>query len=133
MNIKDPEEYKVTATALADKDIVEIFIDKNLAYKQRGLPGLSSTTNPVWSLTKDAYKAYQHINKIFTGTVADSVSCGDLIWIHDYQLLLFPGYLQGQLETHALPRAGFLENASRAERAVSWSVVYDLIRLHMDK
>lgn len=32
MNIEDPEERKVTATALADKDAVEIFIDKNLAH-----------------------------------------------------------------------------------------------------
>jgi trehalose 6-phosphate synthase len=47
---------------------------------------------------EDAWKSYQKVNEIFADSVAESASDGDLIWIHDYHLLLLPAYLRDRLE-----------------------------------
>lgn len=48
----------------------------------------------------DAFEAYQNINQQFAEKVAALYQPGDVIWIHDYQLLLLP-----QLIRDSLPRA----------------------------
>lgn len=47
---------------------------------------------------EEAWEAYQRVNEIFANTVADAVSSGDLVWVHDYHLLLFPLYLRERLK-----------------------------------
>lgn len=47
---------------------------------------------------EEAWEAYQRVNEIFANTVADAVSSGDLVWVHDYHLLLFPSYLRERLK-----------------------------------
>ncbi|PWT82432.1 MAG: bifunctional alpha,alpha-trehalose-phosphate synthase (UDP-forming)/trehalose-phosphatase, partial [Blastocatellia bacterium] len=49
---------------------------------------------PLEGTTWDAYK---RVNERFAERVAEQYRPGDLIWVHDYQLLLVPGILRRQL------------------------------------
>ena len=51
-----------------------------------------------------AWQAYRAVNERFADTVAAQYQPGDLIWVHDYQLLLVPGLLRHRLPT---ARIGF--------------------------
>ncbi|KAL4913094.1 glycosyl transferase [Aspergillus aurantiobrunneus] len=102
-NIEDPEERKVAAQALADQDAVGIFLDEELAHGHYNV----FSNGIAWPIlhyqsgvefAEGAWKAYQRVNEIFADTVADSVSSGDLIWVHDYHLLLLPAYLRERLD-----------------------------------
>ena len=51
-----------------------------------------------------AWQAYRAVNERFADIVAAQYQPGDLIWVHDYQLLLLPGLLRHRLPT---ARIGF--------------------------
>ncbi|KIW42972.1 alpha,alpha-trehalose-phosphate synthase (UDP-forming), variant [Exophiala oligosperma] len=50
---------------------------------------------------------YREVNEIFADYIVPHVENGDLIWIHDYQLLLLPGILRERLEKRKVIRIGF--------------------------
>jgi trehalose 6-phosphate synthase/phosphatase len=87
----------------ADFAIVPVFPEKktyDLYYN-----GFSNST--LWPLfhyfpglvevEKDYYEAYQQINKQFSEAVLNVYQEGDVIWVHDYQLLLLPHMLREKL------------------------------------
>ena len=39
---------------------------------------------------QDEWKAYHKVNQRFAETLATNIRDGDLIWIHDYHLMLLP-------------------------------------------
>jgi len=43
------------------------------------------------------WKTYQQVNKVFCEEVMKIVKPGDSIWVHDYQLMLLPGFLRRKL------------------------------------
>ncbi|MFC1538348.1 bifunctional alpha,alpha-trehalose-phosphate synthase (UDP-forming)/trehalose-phosphatase [Candidatus Latescibacterota bacterium] len=43
---------------------------------------------------KKMWNSYRHVNEIFCKTVLKEVQPGDIIWVHDYQLLLLPQMLR---------------------------------------
>lgn len=102
-NTEDPDERREVAKALADKDAVGIFLDEELAHSHYNV----FSNGIAWPILhyqsgvdfkEDAWKAYQRVNETFADSVADSVQSGDLIWIHDYHLLLLPAYLRDRLK-----------------------------------
>src|SRR5689334_11983057 len=40
------------------------------------------------------WETYQEVNKKFAGAIADTAQPGDLIWVHDYHLMLVGRYLR---------------------------------------
>ena len=48
---------------------------------------------------EDVWKSYVRVNEIFADTIADEAVDGNLIWVHDYHLLLLPKLLRGRLES----------------------------------
>ena len=46
---------------------------------------------------KEYYDAYRKINQLFADTILRIVEDGDVIWIHDYQLMLLPQLLRQQI------------------------------------
>ncbi|KAL4748769.1 hypothetical protein BDW72DRAFT_179773 [Aspergillus terricola var. indicus] len=102
-NIESPEERKIANDALAENNAVGIFLDEALAHSHYNV----FSNGIAWPIlhyqsgvdfNEDAWKSYQKVNEIFADSVADSASDGDLIWIHDYHLLLLPAYLRERLE-----------------------------------
>lgn len=46
------------------------------------------------TFSEDAWQAYKRANRKFAETVARDLMEGDLIWIHDYHLMLVPAMLR---------------------------------------
>ncbi|KAL3449204.1 glycosyl transferase [Aspergillus insuetus] len=102
-NIENEEERKTAQAALEDKDAVGIFLDGELAHKHynefsNGIAWPILHYQSGVSFDEEAWKAYQKVNTIFADTIASSVEDGDLIWVHDYHLLLLPAYLRERLD-----------------------------------
>ena len=50
------------------------------------------------NFNEEAWTAYQRVNEIFADIVAAEAKTNDLIWIHDYHLMLLPSLLRERLE-----------------------------------
>jgi trehalose 6-phosphate synthase/phosphatase len=48
-------------------------------------------------LGPSAWESYRRVNERFVQMVVDQYQPGDMIWVHDYQLLLVPGLLRQRL------------------------------------
>ncbi|RFU77767.1 trehalose phosphate synthase [Trichoderma arundinaceum] len=46
---------------------------------------------------ESAWSAYQEVNRLFARTVIKDVQDGDLIWVHDYHLMLLPQMLREEI------------------------------------
>ncbi|KIW74671.1 alpha,alpha-trehalose-phosphate synthase (UDP-forming) [Fonsecaea pedrosoi CBS 271.37] len=52
-------------------------------------------------------KAYQEVNEIFADNIVPYVEDNDIIWVHDYHLLLLPGILRERLSKKKNLKIGF--------------------------
>ncbi|KAG7812555.1 hypothetical protein KL921_001787 [Ogataea angusta] len=50
-----------------------------------------------------AWAAYLEANKLFCQTILKEIKDGDVIWVHDYHLMLLPSLLREQLNKKGLP------------------------------
>lgn len=48
---------------------------------------------------ESAWSAYKEVNRLFAKTMAKDVQDGDLIWVHDYHLMLLPAMLREEIGT----------------------------------
>ncbi|KAB8219263.1 glycosyl transferase [Aspergillus novoparasiticus] len=101
--IEDPEEQKKVSDALAENSAVGIFLSEQLAQDHYN----KFSNSVLWPIlhyqsgvtfNEDAWEAYQRVNEIFADTVAKEAANGDLIWVHDYHLLLLPSLLRERLK-----------------------------------
>lgn len=46
---------------------------------------------------ESAWSAYKDVNRLFAKTMAKDVQDGDLIWVHDYHLMLLPEMLREEI------------------------------------
>ena len=92
---------KVSASAQHTNYKVEpLFVDKKLFHDYYN--GFSNGL--IWPLfhyfpsyaeyDRDAFAAYQEVNRQFAARVAELAQPGDLVWIHDYHLMLLPKLLK---------------------------------------
>ncbi|KAJ3408148.1 Trehalose-6-P synthase/phosphatase complex synthase subunit [Chytriomyces hyalinus] len=49
------------------------------------------------------WEAYQQANQLFADTLVEHIKDGDLIWIHDYHLMLLPALLRAKLDPAEYP------------------------------
>jgi len=82
---------------------VPVFVDDELA--DRHYNGFSNSI--LWPLfhyhpgeitfDESAWAAYKDVNRLFAKTMAKDVQDGDLIWVHDYHLMLLPEMLREEI------------------------------------
>ncbi|EXJ90236.1 hypothetical protein A1O1_03335 [Capronia coronata CBS 617.96] len=92
---------------------VPIFLQKDLA--ERHYNGFSNSV--LWPLLHRMPEkvgedggwsdAYLEVNEIFADNIVPYVEDGDLIWVHDYHLMLLPGILRERLSKKKDLRIGF--------------------------
>ncbi|UBM58373.1 bifunctional alpha,alpha-trehalose-phosphate synthase (UDP-forming)/trehalose-phosphatase [Marinilongibacter aquaticus] len=99
------KEWKAAAEQQPEKasGIKPIFIPKTL--KEKHYSGFSNST--LWphfhyfpTFTKydhEDFKAYHKVNELFAKSIVAEYQEGDVIWVHDYQLLLLPQMLRRKL------------------------------------
>jgi trehalose 6-phosphate synthase len=49
------------------------------------------------TFSEEPWRAYRRVNEIFADEIAEAAQKGDLIWVHDYHLMLLPQLLREQL------------------------------------
>ncbi|KAK4215131.1 glycosyltransferase [Rhypophila decipiens] len=86
-----------------EHDAIPVFIDDELA--DRHYNGFANSI--LWPLfhyhpgeitfDEGAWSAYKEVNRIFARTVAQDVQDGDLVWVHDYHLMLLPRMLREEI------------------------------------
>ncbi|KAG9249137.1 glycosyltransferase family 20 protein [Calycina marina] len=93
---------------------VPVFIDDELA--DRHYNGFSNSI--LWPLfhyhpgeitfDESSWTAYREVNRLFAKTMAKDVQDGDLIWVHDYHLMLLPEMLREEIgDTKKNVKIGF--------------------------
>jgi trehalose 6-phosphate synthase/phosphatase len=98
-----PAQLKETDAALNELRFKAVHLDQ--AQVEDFYLGLSNKS--IWPLfhyfkqnvvfDQQQWEAYQQVNEQFAQAVADEVSPGDTIWVHDYQLLLLPDLIRQKI------------------------------------
>jgi trehalose 6-phosphate synthase/phosphatase len=100
-----PEQWEIIEKqpGIETSHIKPIFIQEDL--KEKHYSGFSNST--LWphfhyfsTFTKydhDEYKAYREVNKLFCTEISKHWHENDVIWVHDYQLLLLPQMIRKTL------------------------------------
>ncbi|QIW95983.1 hypothetical protein AMS68_001501 [Peltaster fructicola] len=97
-------EIDLVKTRLVEEyNAVPIFMDEELS--DRHYNGFSNSI--LWPLfhyhpseitfDESAWEGYVEANKLFAKAVAEDVEDNDLVWVHDYHLMLFPAMLREEI------------------------------------
>jgi trehalose 6-phosphate synthase/phosphatase len=99
--ISDPSERKRIAAELYETfNFIPIFLSKKEAenfytgFSNSSLWPLLHYISPYARYEESWWTSYQRVNHIFADTVLDLASMDDIIWIHDYHLMLLPAILR---------------------------------------
>lgn len=101
---QDPEEAEsLKATLRDDYDCEPVMISEQMVDKYYN--GFSNSI--LWPLfhympedvhfENDLYNAYVDVNKKFAETIIDIYMPGDILWIHDYHLMLLPNFVRDKI------------------------------------
>ncbi|PYI31228.1 alpha, alpha-trehalose-phosphate synthase 2 [Aspergillus indologenus CBS 114.80] len=103
LEVPEDEIESVTARLSDEFNATPVFMDDKLA--DRHYNGFSNSI--LWPLLhyhpgeivfdEAAWDAYREANRLFARTIAREARDGDLVWVHDYHLMLLPEYLREEL------------------------------------
>jgi trehalose 6-phosphate synthase/phosphatase len=130
------EEYTLRPIALSRKEVDDYY----LGYSNKSLWPLCHYFQEHCEFSRSRWKVYKQVNRRFADVVIDEYRDGDLIWIHDYHLMLVPAMLR-----EALPKAriGYFLHIPfpdvevflvepRGEELVEGLLGADLVGFHID-
>ncbi|KAI0427901.1 glycosyl transferase [Xylaria sp. FL1042] len=113
MEVPDGEVATVTKQLKDEYSAHPIFVDDELA--DRHYNGFSNSI--LWPLfhyhpgeitfDESAWNAYKEVNRLFAQAVLKDVRDGDIIWVHDYHLMLLPEMLRRGLRNRKNVKIGF--------------------------
>ncbi|XP_042034994.1 alpha,alpha-trehalose-phosphate synthase [UDP-forming] 1-like [Salvia splendens] len=107
VNVPDETGKKALTAALAEKKCIPVFLDEDTAnqyyngYCNRiiwpllhylGLPHEDHQAT-TWSY-ESQFAAYQKVNRMFADVIQSHYQEGDVVWIHDFHLMLLPKHLK---------------------------------------
>lgn len=85
-----PTEFGIEPV-FADKSLYDLFYNE---FSNSTLWPLFHYFPSLVAYNQDAFKAYQQINQLFADKIAAIYQPGDVVWVHDYQLMMLPGLLR---------------------------------------
>ncbi|MCJ1338535.1 Trehalose-6-P synthase/phosphatase complex synthase subunit [Bachmanniomyces sp. S44760] len=105
LEVPEKEAAPLTKRLKDEYDAVPVYIDDDLADLHYN--GFSNSI--LWPLfhyhpgeitfDESAWDAYRECNRLFAKAIASEVQDGDLIWVHDYHLMLLPAMLREEIGT----------------------------------
>ncbi|EPE34445.1 UDP-Glycosyltransferase/glycogen phosphorylase [Glarea lozoyensis ATCC 20868] len=105
LEVPDAEAAPLVKRLKDEYGAVPVFVEDDLA--DRHYNGFSNSI--LWPLfhyhpgeitfDESAWAAYKDVNRLFAKTMAKDVQDGDLIWVHDYHLMLLPEMLREEIGT----------------------------------
>ncbi|MCJ1308712.1 Trehalose-6-P synthase/phosphatase complex synthase subunit [Agyrium rufum] len=103
LEVPEAEITPLTKRLKDEYNAVPVFIDDELA--DRHYNGFSNSI--LWPLfhyhpgeitfDESAWNAYREANQLFAKAIAKDVQDGDLVWVHDYHLMLLPQMLRQEI------------------------------------
>lgn len=110
----EDEIEDVKTRLFSEYNAVPVFMSEELSDKHYN--GFSNSI--LWPLfhyhpseitfDEGAWEAYKAANKLFAETVAKDIKDNDMVWVHDYHLMLFPQMLRDEIkDTKRNVRIGF--------------------------
>lgn len=93
----------------------------------------------------DTWQAYKRVNEIFADVIAEEATEDDMIWIHDYHLMLLPALLRERLQKKGksfaigyslhtpFPAEDFWKTLPVRNELVEGILASDLIGFHTDE
>ncbi|MCJ1399310.1 Trehalose-6-P synthase/phosphatase complex synthase subunit [Xylographa trunciseda] len=114
LEVPEKEAGPLTERLKDEYNAVPVFIDDELADLHYN--GFSNSI--LWPLfhyhpgeitfDESAWNAYEQANRLFAKAIASEVQDGDLVWVHDYHLMLLPAMLREEIgNTKANVKIGF--------------------------
>jgi trehalose 6-phosphate synthase len=114
LQIPEEEVKEVTTRLKDDFNAVPVFMDEDVADRHYN----AFSNSIMWPLfhyhpgeitfDEGAFDAYQEANRLFAKQIAKDVQDGDLIWVHDYHLMLLPQMLREEIgESKSNVKIGF--------------------------
>jgi trehalose 6-phosphate synthase len=103
VKVRDEEEKKRVGDKLKETNATAVFVEDTLAYEHYDV----FSNSILWPILhyqfevdfdENAWQSYQRVNEIFADTIAAEVKDGNLVWIHDYHLMLVPKMLRARLK-----------------------------------
>ncbi|KAL9119220.1 MAG: hypothetical protein Q9187_004230 [Circinaria calcarea] len=91
LEVPEKEAGPLTERLKDEYNAVPVFIDDELA--DRHYNGFSSEI----TFDESAWNAYKEANRLFAKAIASEVQDGDLVWVHDYHLMLLPAMLREEI------------------------------------
>lgn len=101
--IDNDADRQAIVTLLAEKNCKPVFLSKNLT----DLYYSGYANNVIWPLfhympppidhlknSNLMFEAYETVNQMFADEVLSEYRHGDIVWVHDYHLMLLPGILR---------------------------------------
>lgn len=99
-----PDETNQIEFRLSEENCVPVFLNKkDIDCFYNGF-----SNNTIWPLfhyfpqhavfDPDFWEAYVRVNNIFADQIISVVKSNDIIWVHDYQLMLLPSLLRSKLQ-----------------------------------
>ncbi|OJJ50690.1 hypothetical protein ASPZODRAFT_11548 [Penicilliopsis zonata CBS 506.65] len=150
IQVQDEEERGKVLDSLAQHGAVAIFLDEELAHSHYN--GFSNQI--LWPIlhyqsgvvfTDKPWQAYQRVNELFAETIAGAAQDGDLIWVHDYHLMLLPQMLRARLKAQGkhcavgfslhtpFPAGDFWRSLPVRNELIEGMLSADLIGFHTDE
>ncbi|MCJ1485374.1 Trehalose-6-P synthase/phosphatase complex synthase subunit [Schaereria dolodes] len=103
LEVPEKEAGELTERLKDEYNAVPVYIDDDLA--DRHYNGFSNSI--LWPLfhyhpgeitfDESAWNAYREANRLFAKAIAKEVQDGDLVWVHDYHLMLLPAMLREEI------------------------------------
>jgi trehalose 6-phosphate synthase/phosphatase len=103
IEIEKTMERSVEDVLLSKQGVCPVFLtEENIALYYEGL--CNETIWPLFhyfptyvSYSEDNWQEYKRVNELFCEAVVKNASPGDVIWVHDYHLMLLPGLIRRRL------------------------------------
>ncbi|MCJ1285739.1 Trehalose-6-P synthase/phosphatase complex synthase subunit [Xylographa opegraphella] len=114
LEVPEKDAGPLTKRLKDEYNAVPVFIDQDLA--ELHYNGFSNSI--LWPLfhyhpgeitfDESAWNGYEQTNRLFAKAIAREVQDGDLVWVHDYHLMLLPAMLREEIgKTKANVKIGF--------------------------
>jgi alpha,alpha-trehalose-phosphate synthase [UDP-forming] len=92
-DVDDQRGYHLRPLNLTRTEVEEFY----LGYSNKCLWPLFHYFQEYCEFNRDHWKTYKEVNRKYADAIIDEYKPGDLIWIHDYHLMLVPGMVREKL------------------------------------
>jgi len=135
-SITGAKSYNLVPVSLT-RDQVEQYY---LGYSNKCLWPLFHYFQEYCEFNKDQWSSYREVNRCFADAVVDAYEEGDLIWVHDYHLMLVPQLVRDKLPNARIgfflhipfPSSDVFLLEPNAEELLRGVLGSDLIGFHVD-